>query len=590
MWKIILIAYASWALVDSKIYNHHKRETATSLCDPLANNTNRIQCYCVKNSLHPEQMKIAECFLTTKNVESNDSSWDEFIKIQNITKLTLTNTKGISLDYIPTNAIKYTKGLTKLAITYGNIEKVPAFAFANLTQLDEIKVRDNNIKTLEKYAFAHHNAITSISLDNNAIVEINRDVFIDLPSLENLYLTANKITTIHDRAFVHLNNLRELEIDKNRLFSLNIETFRGLHKLRRLVLSSNSLEVIGANTFVHLVELRSLSLDANQIQMLDEKAFSGLTKLTSLTLARNKLVDIENPNTFEGLDSLRSLSLRDNQLNKVRADVMAPIVKNLHTPSSFFDYEGNKFPCDCHLDWFLKLMNETQSTVLKNTIENLKCYPSDALREAWKKVGETEQTEQLQEEEPQNQSDYEYYDESQLNGTLFYTDVRFLLNCSGDFRRPIPNSIANENVVTKAYSSPLITTPLPVTNAPGPKPHKSQVTNHGLLDLAQLETVTTETPKTVTDSKRELNKVTERNVKKMSPTTSRLATVSAKPIDKSYDVRDMASDEAKPEKLNARRSYQEELKPEEKSNNSQRNVGCVTLTSIIIMLSLRSFL
>ncbi|XP_053608907.1 connectin-like [Plodia interpunctella] len=586
MWKILTIVIATWALAESNLYDHNKRDIATSLCDPLSDSNNKIRCYCKKYSSHSEQVKVAECSLTTKNVEMNDPSWDEFVVIENVTKLTLTNTKGISLSYIPTDAIQYTKALTKLIITYGNIEDIPPFAFANLTQLEEIIVRDSNIKTLQKYAFAHHKATHTISLDNNGIEEINRDVFVDLPSLKQLYLTSNKIAIIHDRAFTHLNNLKELEIDKNELFSLNSETFHGLRKLDRLVLSNNNLEVIGAKTFVHLVQLQSLSLDGNHIQMLDEKAFNGATQLTSLTLARNKLKDFDNAQIFEGLNNLRSLSLRDNQLVKIKAESMTPIINNLHTVGSFFDFEGNKFPCDCNLDWFLTLINKTRSTVLKTSIENFKCYPSDALRETWMRVSEVAQNEELQESEPQNQHDYEYYDDSQLNGTLFYTDIRFLLNCSGNIVLPGPTYVTSDNKVVKEQSSPTSS----YTTASTPVTSKAIIRNQGMLDLFPSETTIVPKTVTTTDSRTELNKVTERNEKKIIPTTSKLATVSAKPIDKNYDDHDMASDEAKPEKLNARRSYHEDIDNEQKSNNSPSNAGCVTLSSILLMLSLSSFL
>lgn len=604
--RILTVLCASWALAESKWYHHQKREIErTSICESMVNSTNKVLCYCVRNSLKPEQFRSAECYLATEGVKPDDPSWDGFEVLENATKLTLTNTRGILLKYVPTKALQHTKSLARLIIKYGNIEKIEAFAFSNLTNLEEIIVRDNNIKILEKNAFAHHKNVSIISMDINDIEEINRDVFVDLPSVQKIFLTGNKITTIHDRAFVHLTNLKELEIDKNKLFSLNSETFSGLSNLIRLDLSSNSLEVIGDNTFIHLVNLRSLNLDGNQIQMLDEKAFHGLGKLHSLSLAHNKLMNIDNVRTFEGLENLKTLSLKENLIQKIKADVMTPIINNFYSSSSFLDFDGNKFPCDCQLDWFLSLKYKTQNEILRNSLINIKCVPSDALRDEWNKDLDKEKKEEvIEEEEQQSQNaEYEYYDETQLNGTLFYTDVRYLLNCTGpDYTVTVDNNQAvtdnNNVIVTKVTSSPKpISTTVSISTV---KPilttqFQTSKLDRGFVDSSIIES-TTKNVATVIYADN-VNKIglsndiivtNGENKKKQSPTTSRLATVSAKPIEnKDFDDRDMASDEAKPDKLKAHRSYQEEV--EAKVNKAQRNIGCVPWLTPLIF-SFRLFL
>lgn len=240
----------------------------------------------------------------------------------------------------------------------------------------------------------------------------------------------------------------------------------------------------------------------------------------------------------------------------------------------------------------------------------MKCHPSDAIREAWKGFADADKNDAPgpEEEEPQAQNvEYEYYDDSQLNGTLFYTDIRFLLNCTnndvpniqtpGSNLKPIESTTARfttkPTISTSSYKPDLTTTSSTTTSTTTVAPtttstHSTKVINQGLLDLSSEER-TTEIPKMITDSVRKVEVTSE---KKISPTTNRLASVSAKPIDKGYDDHDMASDEAKPDKLKSDRSYQEEINHTEgKINSSHRNFGRVSmLISIIIMLSLRSFL
>lgn len=338
-WSILALICVAFIYVDARRY-HQKRETKSHLCDPVFNNTNKIQCFCIRDFQEAELIKSADCYSTVDGISQDDPNWKSFHELKNVGKLTFTNSKGIALKYIPKNALIHTNAVLKLDFKYGNIDIIEPFAFANLTHVKEITLTDNQIKVLKANAFAHHADLVTIGLDTNGIVEINRDVFIDLPSLEKIYLTSNKITTIHDKAFVHLTNLKELEIDRNNLFSLNSETFSGLKKLEKLDLSGNSLEVIGDNTFVPLKNLRSLNLDGNKIQMLDEKAFKGLTMLHSLSLAHNELTDIDNVKIFDGLKSLLLLNLKGNRLRTLKPEVMAPILKNFYSNMSSLNVEG----------------------------------------------------------------------------------------------------------------------------------------------------------------------------------------------------------------------------------------------------------
>ncbi|XP_047534161.1 connectin-like [Vanessa atalanta] len=586
-WGILTLICVTFIFVEARRY-HQKRETKSHLCDPVFNNTNKIQCYCVKDSRENELIKSADCYSTVDGISQDDPNWKNFDELKNVGKLTFTNTRGVQIKYIPKNALKHTNALLKLEVKYGNVAIIEPFAFANLSHVKEIILTDNQIRILKTNAFAHHADLATIGLDTNAIVEINRDVFIDLPSLEKIYLTSNKITTIHDRAFVHLTNLRELEIDRNNLFSLNSETFSGLKKLEKLDLSGNSLEVIGDNTFVPLKNLRSLNLEGNKIQMLDEKAFKGLSRLTSLSLAHNVLTEIDNNKIFDGLKALSLMNLKGNQLKMLKPDVMAPIVKNFYSNVSSLNVEDNNFPCDCRLDWFVYLMNHTRSPHLKLSIENLKCTPSNELREKWMKTIEAEKNAQDQEDvEGVAGADYEYYDETQLNGNLFYTDLRFLLNCT-DKVDNAPN--VTPNIATKPINSSTesikvkettVATKI-VTLVTTHKPIKeTQLVNRitptqGILDLS-MESSTTEAA-SVNENKE------ENKEKKPNPyTTSRLATVSANPIEKKgYDDREMASDEAVPDKIKAHRSIQE-MKDIRDYSASVANKNVVSLLALMIL-------
>ncbi|VVD04927.1 unnamed protein product [Leptidea sinapis] len=553
------------------IPHHEKREAPSDLCKQVFNATNKVQCFCTKDTHEPKTIRSADCYPTINDVAPDDPIWSTFEDLKNLHKLTFANTRGIVLKYIPKRALEHTKYLLKLEMKYGNIETIESFDFANLTFIEEITLRDNQIKVLKKNAFAHHRDLVTLGLDTNVIVEINRDVFIDLPSLEKLYLTSNKITTIHDRAFIHLTNLKELEIDRNILFSLNSETFSGLNKLEKLDLSSNSLEVIGDNTFLPLSNLKSLNLDGNKIEMLDEKAFHGLPKLQSLSLAHNSIKDLGNDKLFIGLKSLMVLNLKSNQISNLKPEVMEPLLGNLAKNISSLDVEDNMFPCDCRLDWFLYLMNTTSSHHLSLGIENLKCIPSNEIRDKWTKTVEAEKNApETEDNAPSN--DYEYYDDTQLNGKLFYIDMRFLLNCTANFDNLLKSEpVTNKPIITKqketsvTSTTKLVTITTTLTNT-------DKVTKNPLNANAE---PTTKHPETLIDN----NSVS--NIKKSDLyTTSKLSTVSAKPMANNlFDDHDMASDEGKPDKIKAHRSIQDDVNEfvEERKNIGSKNIGCITM-------------
>ncbi|XP_045452149.1 connectin-like [Melitaea cinxia] len=572
-WSILALICVAFIYVDARRY-HQKRETKSHLCDPIFNNTNKIQCFCIRDFQEPELIKSADCYSTVEGISQDDLNWKSFDELKNVGKLTFTNSRGIALKYIPKNALIHTKALLKLDFKYGNIETIEPFVFANLTHVKEITLTDNQIKVLKANAFAHHVDLVTIGLDTNGIVEINRDVFIDLPSLEKIYLTSNKITTIHDKAFVHLTNLKELEIDRNNLFSLNSETFSGLKKLEKLDLSGNSLEVIGDNTFVPLKNLRSLNLDGNKIQMLDEKAFKGLMMLHSLSLAHNELTDIDNVKIFDGLKSLLLLNLKGNRLRTLKPEVMAPILKNFYSNMSSLNVEDNSFPCDCRLEWFVNLMNHTESSHLKLSIENLKCTPSNDLREKWIKTVESDKNAQDAEEADgvQSGADYEYYDDTQLNGKLFYTDLRLLLNCTKHKADKLTPNIPSTAIISPKTTTTVVETTKQTTHKPI---EDTQVTYKHSRDIQDMSVSTTEVTKASTH---------ENVDNKPNPyTTSRLATVSANPINtKKFDDHEMASDEAVPDKIKAHRSVQEMKDIRDyPSNAANKNIVSFLLLTIL---------
>ncbi|CAH2041110.1 unnamed protein product, partial [Iphiclides podalirius] len=251
---------------------------------------------------------------------------------------------------------------------------------------------------------------------------------------------------------------------------------------------------------------------------------------------------------------------------------MAPILENFYRSTGTLDVEDNNFPCDCRLDWFMSLMNRTESASLKLTLENFKCFPEAGLHDKWMKRVESDKINNPvnaeNEETAAQGADYEYYDDTELNGKLFYTDVRDLLNCTKMDTKPVvltttvkPQEQGDD--VTKGLNTKVTANPI-FSSTLFTRGHEKDV----------LDTVTLKTTRAPEAIKSNVNEVANQMNKETKPniyTTSRLATVSAKPLERKHYEDGMASDEAKPDRIKAHRSIQD---INDDLNDSFNNATC----------------
>ena len=105
-----------------------------------------------------------------------------------------------------------------------------------------------------------------LDLTRNNIITIPKNYFYDLVLLQELNLKENQIREIPVELFQNNVELTILTLGNNRIKSLESNTFNGLVKLEELYLYSNQLENIPIELFQNNVELAYLELQANQLQ------------------------------------------------------------------------------------------------------------------------------------------------------------------------------------------------------------------------------------------------------------------------------------------------------------------------------------
>ncbi|XP_066528909.1 podocan [Hoplias malabaricus] len=227
--------------------------------------------------------------------------------------------------------------LYRLHLKHNKLEKIPAGAFENLTQLRELYLQNNLLSNdgMDNYTFSHLTSLAYLDLSNNNLTEVPSG----LPrSLVLLHLEKNSINRIPADALTPIRNLEYLLLHNNRLRARAIDkdAFRGLKRLHTLHMYNNLLErvprgmprraktlmllhnlisEIGRDDLINLHTLTELNLSYNRLTSgrLHREAFRKLRVLESLDLSGNRLQMLPL-----GLPkSLQLLRVKDNHITEL---------------------------------------------------------------------------------------------------------------------------------------------------------------------------------------------------------------------------------------------------------------------------------
>ncbi|KAG9269323.1 podocan [Astyanax mexicanus] len=237
--------------------------------------------------------------------------------------------------------------LYRLHMKNNKLEKIPAGAFENLSQLRELYLQNNLLSSdgMDNTTFSHLTSLEYLDLSNNNLT----DVPSGLPrSLVILHLEKNSINRIPADALTPIRNLQYLLLHNNRLRARTIDrdAFRGLKRLHTLHMYNNLLErvprglprraktlmilhnmisEISRDDLINLHTLTELNLSYNRLTSakLHREAFRKLRLLETMDLSGNKLQALPM-----GLPkSLQVLKMKDNQIEAVPEGALAGMAK-----------------------------------------------------------------------------------------------------------------------------------------------------------------------------------------------------------------------------------------------------------------------
>ncbi|XP_016306686.1 leucine rich repeat containing 8 VRAC subunit Aa [Sinocyclocheilus anshuiensis] len=192
------------------------------------------------------------------------------------------NNEGTKLMVL--NSLKKMVNLTELELLRCDLERIPHSIFS-LHNLQEIDLKDNNLKTIEEIiSFQHLHRLVCLKLWYNQIAYIPIQIG-TLTNLERLYLNRNKIEKIPAQLFF-CRKLRYLDLSHNNLTSIPAD-IGFLQNLQYFAVTANRIEALPPELF-QCKKLRTLNLGNNCLTVLPSR-FGELTGLMQLELRGNRL-------------------------------------------------------------------------------------------------------------------------------------------------------------------------------------------------------------------------------------------------------------------------------------------------------------
>ncbi|KAG1750138.1 L domain-like protein [Suillus lakei] len=263
---------------------------------------------------------------------------------------------------------RFARHLRKLCLRQNAISHLDPEIFRLLTQLEELDLYDNKLKTVGD-ALDNMAALTVLDFSFNLLRQVP-EALSHLRSLKTVYFVQNKISKItglesvgatlrslelggnrirHIEGLDALVNLEELWLGKNKLTKLEVECItlswldaqshtipQNLSTLSRLkILSLQSNRITKIEGLDQLADLEELYLSHNGVERLE--GLENNTMLRTLDVGANFVPAIEN---ISHLVSLEELWLNNNKITDLRALELQ--LKNMASLETIY-LEGN--PC-----------------------------------------------------------------------------------------------------------------------------------------------------------------------------------------------------------------------------------------------------
>lgn len=258
-----------------------------------------------------------------------------YCPLTNLKELSLSHNRIRSTDSLGFSTddddCSFLKEITTLNLSGNELQVTSdSWSVGKLRRLQHLHLQHNNLTDLPTFMLRELKSLQTLNLSYNSIDEIPSGYFDYSKELRFLYLQCNQIFQLPVGAFHHLENLLELDLSKNLLTShhINKEAFVKLNRLVILNLAHNSLTRLDAETFQGLFYLQELNLRNNSIGYIDDNTFVPVYNLFKLNLAENRIHTLSE-NLFNGLAVLSKLTLNNNLISNIDGRVFKVFANSL---------------------------------------------------------------------------------------------------------------------------------------------------------------------------------------------------------------------------------------------------------------------
>eukprot|EP00058_Branchiostoma_floridae_P009484 XP_002594972.1 hypothetical protein BRAFLDRAFT_103694 [Branchiostoma floridae] len=133
-----------------------------------------------------------------------------------------------------------------------------AWSFPNVSSLQQLKIEQSNVSTVQSGAFRGLRLVQSLYLTDNRISCLEADTFLGLDSIMTLYINKNVMTSISRYAFRGLPCISMLDLSLNLLTSVPVDALVLPKSLRATFLSKNRIATIQSHIAMELKKNRLL--------------------------------------------------------------------------------------------------------------------------------------------------------------------------------------------------------------------------------------------------------------------------------------------------------------------------------------------
>lgn len=222
-----------------------------------------------------------------------------------------TNRLQTSFPVIPSVLFDIFPKLIHLTLDYASLASIEQ---GELRRLVSFWANTGNLEVLNANIFVLCPNMRYIYIENHRIREVNREAFRGLNILEEIRLIDNQITSLDPLTFYYTPNLQWLYMGRNQLAAL--PTILPLTKLKTLGLDGNQIREIPPSSFDHMNDLSVLDLNNNLLTAFDGKLLQHLRNIWSLNLSGNFLINLTLTTIPE------YLFIENNIFSTIRADIV----------------------------------------------------------------------------------------------------------------------------------------------------------------------------------------------------------------------------------------------------------------------------